>query len=437
MQYFLLILFSFLLHTSVTACEPDVDLTASGNCLSDLPPLSQGKTNNCWAFAYSTMVDAHMRCQQGRQAPNHPKGEPKQRKKNPAGFRMAPWTLPVSNNHKNISENVIEQQLVYCPDKPKQCHTNGPRVIGAISRNQKNQGATFQAADKILRESLKSMVCDHTQIGLTDSTNALYFFETLNGLYQDDSTYYLRQYRENKKQCLKKQKEFKKRWGVTQSLLEFTNDSPENSDECKEMKYALTELTNLQKEFNDAACSRQLGLDSELWLWTKDMLANIENWNAKSSRDFVNKWVEKRCREKGAAHRLKLPTMTNVTGPDAMLKRTVDDRLKKGQAVGVSICSTTLTRPMQGWSGIQQRGSNFACTHQKCSCSPHAMVVVGRKKVGNSCTYILRNSWGQGCGGYHKDYESLGLCDAASGNVYVPEEYLFNNMIDANYFQDK
>jgi hypothetical protein len=46
----------------------------------------------------------------------------------------------------------------------------------------------------------------------------------------------------------------------------------------------------------------------------------------------------------------------------------------------------------------------------------HASSIVGRRKRGGRCEYLIRNSWGPGCGGYKYP------CEA--GNVWVPESEL-------------
>jgi hypothetical protein len=54
----------------------------------------------------------------------------------------------------------------------------------------------------------------------------------------------------------------------------------------------------------------------------------------------------------------------------------------------------------------------------------HSSLIIGRKKVNNSCYYLIRNSWGTDCDQYHS---SGWECD--KGDIYVEESALFRNTI--------
>lgn len=54
---------------------------------------------------------------------------------------------------------------------------------------------------------------------------------------------------------------------------------------------------------------------------------------------------------------------------------------------------------------------------------PHEMVIVGRRPGrGGKCEYIIRNSWGRGCGFYNSKYAST--CNASKGTFVMNEDEL-------------
>jgi hypothetical protein len=430
----LLLTSGFSVYAKKDSCKT-VDLTARNGCLSDLPPLSQGQTNNCWAFAYSTMVDAHLRCQQGKQDPNDKKDKPNKRKKDENGFRVSPWTMPMSNNQYGNSVKVSERlQEKHCPNQDLSCYSN-QRLLGTTARTAVNQGASFEAADEIFRSNLGGMVCDHRSLGFADSNVSNKFFNFLAKYYANKDNGLVRDYHKYRKECMALQKKFKGRWAITQSVMEMTKDSPDNHQSCKNMQAAMVKLEGIINDFNGAACEQAFGVATEVWQWTSDLLSNINEWEADNAYAFVNNWIRKKCDADSAKRKVELPQMRGIANSPMLMKMGINARLDEGKAVGVSVCSSVFRDSDKDLSGIASRGVNFTCSRQFCGCSPHAMVIVGRKKIKGKCTFILRNSWGQGCGGYGEFYEKKGYCDAEKGNIAVPVDMLINNALDAHYFE--
>ncbi|MBI2520338.1 MAG: hypothetical protein HYV97_07965 [Bdellovibrio sp.] len=163
-----------------------VHLTGNGNCLEDLPPLSQGATNNCWAFAYSSMVDAHLRCVEGRQSPSDPGGPPAARTRNREGFRMSPWPIPVTNNSTDVVGEVKRRYNSQCREK-MMCQTRPGqfKVLGSVA-SAPNSGGTFDAAHQIFTKNMNGKTCDHRALGFETANGLHGFMEFLKALYRYD-----------------------------------------------------------------------------------------------------------------------------------------------------------------------------------------------------------------------------------------------------------
>ncbi len=60
---------------------------------------------------------------------------------------------------------------------------------------------------------------------------------------------------------------------------------------------------------------------------------------------------------------------------------------------------------------------------------PHEMVIIGRKPGRNGkCQYIIRNSWGRGCGFYKEEFADT--CDASKGTFVMDEDQLQASIAD-------
>ncbi len=90
------------------------------------------------------------------------------------------------------------------------------------------------------------------------------------------------------------------------------------------------------------------------------------------------------------------PVSTLGTGPDSAVRKRVDEALERGAPIGISICSEMLAtptlRPLR-WENpsLLNRGSNG---NIKGKCGNHAVTITARRQLGNSCMYLVRNSWG-------------------------------------------
>ncbi len=75
-------------------------------------------------------------------------------------------------------------------------------------------------------------------------------------------------------------------------------------------------------------------------------------------------------------------------------EKRIDESLAKGFPVAIDMCNTIRTnqkfRPM---NEKNQVGGHKNAKGEK-DCNYHAVLVTARKKIGNACSYLVRNSWG-------------------------------------------
>lgn len=97
----------------------------------------------------------------------------------------------------------------------------------------------------------------------------------------------------------------------------------------------------------------------------------------------------------------------------AVLNAEFNQGIRKAYPVGIGYCAS-----------IFREGRGFKSKNwNQNECGRHASLVIGRRKDpkdANRCQYLIRNSWGNGCGSYHSDWE----CDAAMGSVWIDADTL-------------
>tara|TARA_R110002072_G_scaffold534_7_gene4217 strand:+ start:112252 stop:113613 length:1362 start_codon:yes stop_codon:yes gene_type:complete len=120
-----------------------------------------------------------------------------------------------------------------------------------------------------------------------------------------------------------------------------------------------------------------------------------------SKDDFFDKLVAKSCYPRTKINeQLHFQSDDSFTSRGSMMN-TIDDRLERGEILGISYNSSVLNDPYDFENG------------------KHASSIVARKfnyKTG-SCEYLVRNSWGSSCN-YSDSYE----CE--EGNIWLPEDKL-------------
>lgn len=79
---------------------------------------------------------------------------------------------------------------------------------------------------------------------------------------------------------------------------------------------------------------------------------------------------------------------------DAEWSKTLDKKLQTLKApVSISYCSEVLGNPT--FDGVERRTQAKGETYH-AECGGHESLIVGKKKIGETCHYLLRNSWGNG-----------------------------------------
>lgn len=169
-----------------------------------------------------------------------------------------------------------------------------------------------------------------------------------------------------------------------------------------------------KKLINDFFCNTNLkGNFREVFnLIDSQMIQILEN---SSKHDVVNAAVNESCKNK----RINIDEMKFVnkskgffTSSDDLISD-IDEQLNKDNIVSISYFSSRLFSTKAKLSG------------------DHNSSIVARKfneKTG-SCSYLIRNSWGEDCEGYSKKY----TCE--KGNIWVPQEYLTEMIHEITYIK--
>lgn len=94
------------------------------------------------------------------------------------------------------------------------------------------------------------------------------------------------------------------------------------------------------------------------------------------------------------------------------IHRELDKGLRRAMPIAVSYCSSILAEGR----GFKTKDPNTD------DCGRHASLITGRRKNPQSgrCELLIRNTWGNSCGSYSKDW----TCDSAKGSVWVDEQVL-------------
>lgn len=147
-----------------------------------------------------------------------------------------------------------------------------------------------------------------------------------------------------------------------------------------------------------------------------------------SSDEALNEFLGIYCPEKSL---IKLPelayknySLKNFEAVKQSLRDTM--RGSPAQPALIGYCANILKTPdYLGTSSRTRITHNGALTLKDLeeSCKGHANLVIGRRKSGTKCQYLLRNSWGSDC----DSYASTLNCE--NGNIWIDEEILMKNAI--------
>lgn len=99
----------------------------------------------------------------------------------------------------------------------------------------------------------------------------------------------------------------------------------------------------------------------------------------------------------------------------AVLDAELNKGLEKAYPIGIGYCSALFGEGRAFKTKVWGKKEN--------DCGRHASLIIGRRRDPtntNRCQYLIRNSWGNGCGAYHSDWE----CDGPKGSVWIDAETL-------------
>ncbi|HXH75333.1 MAG TPA: hypothetical protein VNJ08_10235 [Bacteriovoracaceae bacterium] len=81
-------------------------------------------------------------------------------------------------------------------------------------------------------------------------------------------------------------------------------------------------------------------------------------------------------------------------GSDEHMLNNVDNALNRDKPAEISICSKMFTDPNFKLNGVLPSVNRGSLLNIPSGCGGHSVVITGRKNVGGTCKYLLRNSWG-------------------------------------------
>lgn len=201
-------------------------------------------------------------------------------------------------------------------------------------------------------------------------------------------------------------------------------DLPSRDTQFADLRSTLNSLVDLKKKYAEAKgkglngkeiCSLYMGRVNTLFpnVQLTDLQAVLD---ASSSKTIFDRLADLSC-----GSRIKVPhinvqnTSFDAFDPPSKKASSIDSILDDGRPVGIGYNPDVLQDP----------SINPLVT------SGHASSIVGRRWDAESktCNYLLRNSWGTSCAGYHFSYK----CE--SGYVWIPKNTLSKAVGHVNYIQ--
>jgi hypothetical protein len=131
-----------------------------------------------------------------------------------------------------------------------------------------------------------------------------------------------------------------------------------------------------------------------------NLLPELETLNVLSSEKMLSSLLVPGCLNKTP---LTLPSPRyNKFNSDEEVLPHLEKSLLSGKPVSISFCSKVIQVP--SFDGLPNNKDRFKSTSD---CGDHEALIVGSKKVGNSCKLLLRNSWGSSWSKSNDSYKCL------------------------------
>lgn len=156
----------------------------------------------------------------------------------------------------------------------------------------------------------------------------------------------------------------------------------------------------------------------------EQLMPELRSLSVMGSRQMLSSLILPVCN--GALPQLNIsPVKYFTTEDDAIWSSTLEKKLNDLKTpVSVSYCSKVLNEP--DYDGIERAtASTSLVTDEKCG--SHESIIVGKKKIGNSCHFLLRNSWGSGFGKSTDHWKCLCKNKASGAMVDDCTETTHNN----------
>ncbi len=209
---------------------------------------------------------------------------------------------------------------------------------------------------------------------------------------------------------------------------------PTNPDQLRKMSDKQIKDKLFYGKFNYVG--RKIGDDGNIAKIFRTIGANLRNGNL---TNFMH-YIFKDCLDEKNIYKLSknIPDPKNIMirkdNVESMKKhlRTLLNR-KDAQPVGVGYCSEFLKN--KRYVGTKPHGQpSYAgqmVTRDPKTCGGHASIIIGQKKIGGRCHYLIRNTWGKDCSKYDWKCETIGKGEGMG--IWVEEGALFKNLMSMTY----
>lgn len=154
------------------------------------------------------------------------------------------------------------------------------------------------------------------------------------------------------------------------------------------------------------------------------LMPELRSLSVMGSRQMLANLVLPVCN--GALPKPKInPPKFFATEDDNLWSPTMQQKLDQLKApISISYCSQVLYDP--GFDGIERSTTNAESVKAE-NCGAHESLIVGKKKIGESCHFLLRNTWGSGFGKSTDNWKCLCKNKASGEMVDDCSESTHNN----------
>ena len=132
----------------------------------------------------------------------------------------------------------------------------------------------------------------------------------------------------------------------------------------------------------------------------ENLLPELESLNVMSSEKMLSSLLFSGCQDKESLT-LPAPKYHKFSSDEEVLPY-LEKSLQGGKPASISFCSKVIQTPQ--FDGLPLNHDRFKSTSD---CGDHEALIVGSKKVGETCQLLIRNSWGAGWSKSNNRYKCL------------------------------